>query len=273
MNSKSFPRSEKISKVICTNIDNNALLGVFKQLNIAITDIVIIRDGCCEGGNYECCASNTFLGKIVGIQNSPFNAYSCHCFSDNFNLPAEIETVEPPEYVQMLRSFSDPIDEQKGIKISARTYNKKEFQVGQIKVGLLQESICRRLENYDVVLLPSSRALLKSLHRFVEGQGLAHQELFYPIGNDPDASFAGFLEAAQSQEWQKIAALPFGKRRYKGVLSAIEDHKGSNLQKIDFYHLHNSDYRQIYKMSRGKALKLFGSAKEGLLQTQRYPPP
>jgi len=154
LNSNSFSHSKKVGKVICTKVDNNALLGLFKRLNITVTDLVIMRDGCIEGGNYECCASNTFLGKVVGIQDSAFNVYYCHCSSGNFNLPAQIETIEVPEYLQLLRSFSNPMNQQQGFKISPKKFEKREFQLGHIKVGLIRESITCMLSLGIVPMFP-----------------------------------------------------------------------------------------------------------------------
>lgn len=249
LNSRSFRISKKIGKVICTGIDNNALLGLFKKLNIEVSDIVIIRDGCCEGGNYECCASNTFLGKVVGIQKTPFNVSYCHVFSNSFNLPAQIDLIAAPEYVKILRLFSNPHGEQKGISIKPMTLEKKEFQLGRIKVGICQESIVASLDNYDVIAIPSNSTLLRSFENFAKGMGVEHQNLFYRIESEtPEVSFTEFLELAKSKKWQKLAVLPFGRKNYRGVLSAIENHNNSKLHSIDFFHLHNFDYRQIYKI-------------------------
>lgn len=250
LNSMSFSRSRKRGKVICTNIDNNCLLGIFKKLRMEITDIVIIRDGCMEGGNYECCASNTFLGKIVGIQTSSFNAYYCHYISRNFNLPAEIQRAEVPEYVSILRTFSDPLGEQEGIEIVPRTFERRKFKLGQIDINLLRESLSANLENYDIVLLPRKYPLQESFKNFAQGQGLDYQNLFYGLNINSDESFADFLEAAKRKKWKRVAILPFENRKYRSVMSLIKNHEGSELREIDFYHLHNSDYRQLYKISR-----------------------
>ncbi len=250
LNSRSFRENCKIGKVFCTNIDNNALLGVFKKLDINITDIVIIRDGCMEGGNYECCSRSNFLGKAIGIQKSSFNVYSCHGFSRVPDIPANIESAGVPEFVSMLRFFSDPLGDQRGFKISPRTYDKKEFKLGQIKVGIRRESITASLADYDLVLLRDSFPLINSFQSFVKGEGLHPKEKFFVIKSQSDASFKEFLERAKNSKWQKVAALPFGKGRYQNVLSEIEEHSSSSLQEIDFYHLHKSDYRQIYRKYR-----------------------
>ncbi|MDD3001608.1 MAG: hypothetical protein PHF29_07625 [Candidatus Riflebacteria bacterium] len=249
LNSNSFPRSYRIGKVLCLKIDNNALIGLFKQLNIEVSDVAIIRDGCCEGGNYECCTGNNFLGKLVGIQNASFNFYFCHWCADCLFVPAINEKIEVPKWVSILRKYSDPMHKQNGIRFSPIKYPRIEYQIGLIKIGVIRNAITGELADYDLVLIPEeSYGTLKSFMYFAKGLGLRkYKDMFYATKRDinPQTAFKNFLETAIAQKCKKIAVLPFVDEEYHEIISLIRHHKDSNLDTIDFFNMNQLAYDQI----------------------------
>src|SRR6267378_3559367 len=72
LNSNGIHRSGKFGKVYCLNLDNNEALGIFAAKGIRLAALVIIRDGCSEGGNYECIASASFFGRLMPVMQDDF---------------------------------------------------------------------------------------------------------------------------------------------------------------------------------------------------------
>ncbi len=58
--------------------DNNEALSRIANADYLISAFVGIRDGCAEGGNYECVNEFPFLEKVLSLANSPFSYYTNH---------------------------------------------------------------------------------------------------------------------------------------------------------------------------------------------------
>lgn len=102
--------SSKIGKVLSLEFDNNEVLGALRRRNIKLNAIVIICDGCVEGGNYECCADMPFIKKLIPLMSEDFNFYSDHgkFHEENYmsNNNFSIESIEIPNFVNIFRQYS-----------------------------------------------------------------------------------------------------------------------------------------------------------------------
>ena len=58
--------------------DNNEVLTRIANAGYLISGFMGIRDGCTEGGNYECVNEFPFFGKVLSLANSPFSYYTNH---------------------------------------------------------------------------------------------------------------------------------------------------------------------------------------------------
>src|SRR6266850_2256527 len=108
LNSKGIRRPGKYGKVYCLNLDNNEALGLFAAKGIRLSAIVIIRDGCAEGGNYECVTSESFFGRLMPVMVNEFDY-----FTDHGRVPrrtgVHFSEVALPIYLKAFVTHSDPI--------------------------------------------------------------------------------------------------------------------------------------------------------------------
>jgi hypothetical protein len=127
--SNGLRESSKIGKVLSIKVDNNELLGALRRRNIKLNAVVIICDGCREGGNYECCAETPFIKKLIPLMSEDFSFYSDHGkfhkvdFINSGN-DVLIEAIDVPHFVNVFRQRSSGnIRDILGWKMKAATQN------------------------------------------------------------------------------------------------------------------------------------------------------
>src|SRR6266850_5751974 len=101
LNSKGIRRPGKYGKVYCLNLDNNEALGLFAAKGIRLSAMVIIRDGCSEGGNYECIASASFFGRLMPVMQDDFSYFTDHGPIPR-HTPVRFSEVAAPTYLKTL---------------------------------------------------------------------------------------------------------------------------------------------------------------------------
>jgi hypothetical protein len=99
LNSNANRRRERIGKVYCLNYDNNELLGLFLAKGIRLSAIVIIRDGCVEGGNYECATGDGFFGRLMPVVADQLDYFRDH-EPRPIDVPARFVEFEAPDYLE-----------------------------------------------------------------------------------------------------------------------------------------------------------------------------
>ena len=58
-----FSRSHRKGKAVCLKEDNNFVIGHLLGRGIDLAALCVIRDGCAEGGNYECILGPSSIGE------------------------------------------------------------------------------------------------------------------------------------------------------------------------------------------------------------------
>ena len=152
LNSKAFRRSEKIGKVYCLNFDNNELLGLFAAKGIRLSAMIVIRDGCAEGGNYECVATDNFFERLMPVMADRFAYFYDHGpdkEADNGNdhgrpstdVPAEFVEFETPAYLESFIRHSEPLGAVRAFRVTPSPVVERDFILGQIRVRIIRDSI------------------------------------------------------------------------------------------------------------------------------------
>lgn len=260
LNSKGLRKSFKDGKVICLCLDNNQLLAYLKVLNISLDTIVIIRDGCCEGGNYECVAQMNFFGRLMPLIKNQIEFFNDHSrFRDkNFcSLVEEKQIDEIPEYLNLFIKRSDPLHlPLQGRRLQRNAAILKSKMLGKITVNLCHDSVWNQSEDFDKIYFIhrkwASQGLREYLRlpRFSRGSKNYQRSALFPncavYENVSENTILPYLLDANDNCHKKIAFIPFAKGKYEQIISEIMNWDLDYPKEITFFHLQVGDYKRIY---------------------------
>lgn len=264
--SNAHPETKRIGKVYCFNFDNNVLLRLLAENNIEIDHLVLIRDGCSEGGNYECTNTPTFFGRLIPVLRNEFSVVADHgTRSSFFDIPVKSEQADIPEFLKIIIRRSDPIYECNFWNVQKFSI-RKNIQFDRTIFYLVWDSILNHLQDLDLVIIYSSRP-----RGFINYFGLTQVDRNYikincnqftPVNiigrniclmltTDRIKSIKGLLNYSLIKKLNRIGFTPFSGGRqkntfYKRILSELSDWSKDCPSEITFFHLNSRDYNQIY---------------------------
>ena len=247
LNSRAVRQGGK-GKVYCLNLDNNELLGLFAAKGIRLSAMVVIRDGCQEGGNYECIATDNFFGRLMPVMADRFDYFYDHG-PDNgrpsTDVPAEFAEFEFPDYLEPFKKHSDPLGDVRAFHVTPSPVLEADFLLGQIRVRIIRDSIWRSVGETDLIIVKEGRNPAISNYR----KGLRSNQRFEFVRQSPLTSFQHLLDKAADQKLSRLSFMPIANGRYKKIAMTIQNWKKEFPREIDFYHLNARDFRRLRSIS------------------------
>lgn len=254
--SNGFRESSKIGKVFCVNADNNTLLGMLQKNGIKLNAVVIICDGCREGGNYECCAEMPFFHKLMPLFAGDFLYFSDHGIfaEDNprnyFEDVISFESVETPSFVNLFKRRSS----------SYHTFNCSWKIKKQVSNPIIQ-----KFKNVELVIHNQSiwdnHSLLLSNNLFLERIKNRDSKSFqnndwckatekYLVGLDLPAisklgycgSFPELLSISNEQKLDSIVFIPFNVDCYDEISEQLTFWIAEFPKQIHLFHARDKNY-------------------------------
>ena len=213
LNSNGNRQPGKYGKVYCLNLDNNKLLGLFAARDIRLSAMVIIRDGCVEGGNYECVASDSFFGRLMPVMREEFNYFTDH---NRFprRTPASFCEVESPIYLKPFVTNSCPLDRMRSFRVTARPLVECDFVLGRIRVTVVRDTIWGAVEQSDYMVINiDSRRM--AVPYFVKGR-LGEEvdtdtRLHFVSRSTPVTSIQDYLRLADKRKLARLSFMPIAR--------------------------------------------------------------
>ncbi len=224
-------------------VDNNVALGFLRQRGIKVETIVLFRDGCREGGNYECCIGDAFLSKLLTVTTDRFFLFcDGHRSSSIKRLPVKRKKVHDiPEYVRRLAECSNPIDDVRGYECTKMAESVRRLRIGNIDVSMVRGSAWNHTQDVDILFLSSySKHATRRFLMEAEPAGIRY------LKTSPTKSIIDCLQTADSEKRNAIGFIPFAHRMYERVISELAAWDKPFPQRVVFFHLHRNDYRTIY---------------------------
>jgi hypothetical protein len=244
LNSRSIRQQRRINKVYCLNYDNNELLGLFLAKGITISSLIIIRDGCKEGGNYECIAKDGFFGRLMPVMAEKLD-YFCDHASFSIDVPARFEEFQRPAYLEPFIRFSYPLQDVKAFHVTTRI-DEKSFMLGRIRLKIIQDSIWRGLNQSDLTVVKITGSSQWAIRYYLKGL-MPDEDLskrFEFVTEPRMTSIEHLLKRADANKLRRLSFMPMG-GRYRRIINEIESWGGDYPQEISFYHLNANDFQQL----------------------------
>jgi hypothetical protein len=246
LNSRSSKEKRRIGKVYCLDYDNNELLGLFYANGIKISAIVIIRDGCGEGGNYECIAQEGFFGRSMPVMADQFD-YFCDHEQLPFDVPARFLEFETPSYLEPFIKNSDPLNDIRSFHIEPFSLVEKDFVLGHIRVRVIRDSIWRDLDHSDLAVVKKVGSTWRSVPNYLAGlmPNFDWEDRFEFITHSQMRSIRHVLMKADGRKLSRLTFMPIANGSYKRIVSDIQYWEKDYPREISFYHLNAGDFQYI----------------------------
>lgn len=252
LNSHNMPRNERIGKVYCFNYDNNELLGLLFAKGIKLSAVVIIRDGCVEGGNYECVARESFFGRLMPVVTEPFDLF---CDHEEFQIdaPARFEQFKTPSHLEPFIRLSEPLGDIRSFHVTISPVVERDFILGTIRVKIIWDSIWRDFEQSDLVVVKTIGSTTRSIPYYLSGllPGEIHQSKFEFVRKSRLTSIAALLKKANEEKLARLSLVPLAGGRYRRIVDEIRNWNGEYPRTIAFYHLNANDYQYLKSLRVG----------------------
>ncbi len=246
LNSHEIKQKEKKGNVYCLNYDNNELLGLLFARGISISAVVIIRDGCIEGGNYECVLEDGFFGRLMPVASKSFK-YFCDHEPATVDAPAQSDKIDTPDYLIPFISNSDPINKIKSFHVKLKPKIEKVFKHGNILVRIIWDSIWCEYNRSELVVIKKIGSSKKAVENYLKGL-LSNDNLyekFEYVTQSRMGSIDRLLHKAEKKHLSRISLIPIAGGRYKKIAREIQLWSNDYPKEIDFFHLNKDDYKDL----------------------------
>ena len=272
--SNGLPESSKIGKVLSLKMDNNQLLGALRRRNIKLNAVVILCDGCSEGGNYECCTETPFIKKLIPLMSDDFSFYSDHgkfhkadfINSENHVL---IESIDVPLFVKIFsRRSSGNIRNILGWKMKAITkssiaipktvsncanieineYNgdiyNANFSIGELFV----ENTNKTNSGYSYYLYSQYEAIRHYLQGIlpsdVEKEIRIRKSIFSDKKDNRLKSFKFLLKKANDEKIETVTYISYLAEGHREIYEYLESWSGEYPKILNLFSLKYKDFNQ-----------------------------
>lgn len=244
LNSNSFRTMKRRGKVCCLNYDNNALLGLLNAKRIQLSAILIIRDGCEEGGNYECAAKEGFFGRLLPVVADTFDYHRDHG-PFPLDVPAQFEEYKTPDYLEAFIRKSAPLGEIRSFRVTASPNIERDLILGRVRVVVIRDSIWRDYDQSNLIVVKRLGSARWAIPNYLAGlspnaDSSAKVEF---VSSSRTKSIQAFLQLAEERKSSRLSLIPIAGGRYEAIGREIEGWAGDYPEEIFLYHLNRDDFQ------------------------------
>jgi hypothetical protein len=278
-----FRCNERHGKVFLIQSDNNALLGMLFNARVKVKYLVCIRDGCMEGGNYECTNTSRHFGKLLPILHDHFFVVTDHGTDQGFfDIPVHAQEIGMLSVFEPFIARSHPSRPCILWEAKKQALEPVAVNFGKIRVFLRRDSIFNHIEYLDALFITTRmprgymryfgiegewRGLEESsgndlawrmtrrrplelnehLYRRISWRGTSTSVILTLKGRV--GSLSHLLAYAETHRVRTVGVTPCARGRYQRILREIEDHQGDYPSEIHMFHLHKDDYKTLYEIA------------------------
>lgn len=242
----------RVGKVYYLNLDNNELLGLLAAKGLRISALVIIRDGCSEGGNYECIARDSFFGRLIPIMADQFDYFSDHGWRRR-NVPAQFAEFETPPYLDPFINNSQPLGSVRAYHVTTFSTVESDFILGRIRMRIIRDSIWRGRSLSDLTVVRTKQNQRFAIQNYLKGRFGNYNLIgtFEFATGEPMTSIEHILQKADDLKLPRISLMPIANGAYANIADEVQQWKKDYPVEIDFYHLNAGDFRYFRSRQAG----------------------
>jgi hypothetical protein len=242
-----FRVSERIGSTFCFKSDNNFVLGVMLGKKLKAKCLCVIRDGCCEGGNYECILCTNSVGRLLSILDKDFVLFRDHGFRRN-KYPCKRQKRGQLEVLEQIKAHSRPLGVCRTFDVQQLPTTNAIAQVGRIQLEVCHDTIWNHFHESSRIYI-AAQTSDEGLSHFCRGLRAADCDpgKVHVLTHRPVLSITELLEHASSEKLENLCFGPIADGNYEQIISEIQNHRGDYPRLIRWCHLIKEDGFAIRK--------------------------
>jgi hypothetical protein len=249
-------------------IGKDALLAIdeLKRKNIRFDAIVSLNDGLLEGGGTYPMFSDAVIGYLNPLLNDEVLVITDLNYLGGIKLarnvskmqfgfiskklsPNDPEYLNPALFCNYHQHNNDFDDKEFGnvYKLSRKRKENSFLLDNGLKINLIQDSIWRDEQNLDLLGLNiDSRLALGQRGISIK----TVNDFFFSAKSNTlqirDLSFEQILKLCLEKNVRTLGLTPWLKGQYKALFEALNSKEAAALDEISFYHMRNTDFKELY---------------------------
>ncbi len=237
------------------HLENNVALEVIRGLTPYLNYFIGVRDGCQEGGNFECVNDPPFLQKavefcpqeglsIINDHSEFLDIYPEYLFNDKYIYFKEFLAEQ---------YNSDPIGETRHYRVMHHEPVIHEWKLGDIRLTIEFDNILNHVDTLDGIIGSCAcrrRAIENDLFdrsKFSIQRG----DFFRPQENSDwsaDKSLDLILHLADKRNWIEVGVTAFGQNDHKNFLNILSRYEPSHPLWLRIFHVEKDDFQDLIKL-------------------------
>jgi hypothetical protein len=263
-------------------------IDVLKKKCITIDYLVVINEGLFEGGGLYPMFSDFLMGYLHPLLKDEFtlitdlNYYKTSSYKALSKLdwavekiselfPGDQNYISPRIFTTYASDKAEPFGQVfKMRKVDCETVlSTKNYR---LKIKLIHGSIWTDADDLDYIGLKLSNDGVRLTSSGI--RNIQTSSVFFSaktnVQNLNNKSFEEILRDAESKQAQVLGLTPWGANDYEQVLTLLENHKGTNLKEVRFYHLNNNDFEGIYRSYANRIIEEYPNFFSEIRQSNAY---
>ena len=227
--------------------DNNEVLNRIMTTSYSISKFIGIRDGCAEGGNYECVNEGYFFFKILFLMNPKGMTY----LTDHTNILTHEKIIIGNKHLLKIPTTTDIKYE-----ISSHETMIHVWQSNSITLTLEHDSIGNHIHKIDGALVSKQCKKLCNETSILYLGDKIDRCVNVPLGFfKPSRSWkngwtAGdslklLLSLCEKHKWNIVGTTAFGEGNHSEFFEILNAWEGSHPKHIRIFYLDNDDFKDI----------------------------
>jgi hypothetical protein len=271
-------------------IGKDALLSIdeLKRNNVQIDCLVVINEGLFEGGGVYPMFSDFLMGYLYSLLKDEFtlitdlNYYKTTTYKALSKLdwavekiselfPGDQNYISPRIFTTYASDMAEPFGQVfKMRKVDCETV--LSTKNNRLKIKLIHGSIWTDADDLDYIGLKLSNDGVRLTSSGI--RNIQTSSDFFSaktnVQNLNNKSFEEILRDAESKQAQVLGLTPWGACDYENVLTLLENHQGTQVKEVRFYHLNKNDFAGIYKSYANQIIAAYPKFFSDIIKSDAY---